>query len=230
VILTTVTKSNLSPAFLRRTLGRWNTALRALAVLIAVTVFAAPILADEALTGDADAGAGKAATCGACHGADGNSVNPQWPSLAGQNASYIAATLKAFQNGSRSDVIMSAQAATLSEQDIVDLAAYFAAQTPARRTANPALAEAGAQLYRGGNLAQEISACMACHGPTGRGNAPAAYPALAGQHAVYTIKQLNDYKSGARKSDGDRQIMRNITARLNQDEIEAVAAYMQGLY
>lgn len=229
MILTTLTKSNRSPAFLRPLSG-WIAALQMLSVLATVTVFAGPILANEALTGDADAGAAKAATCGACHGADGNSVNPQWPSLAGQNASYIAATLQAFKNGSRSDVLMGAQAAALNEQDIVDLAAYFAAQTPARRAADPALAEAGARLYRGGNIEQEISACMACHGPTGRGNAPAAYPALAGQHAVYTTKQLNDYKSGARKSDGDSRIMRNITARLNQDEIEAVAAYMQGLY
>jgi len=201
-----------------------------LSILAAATLFASPLRAEEAVTGDAETGAAKAGTCGACHGVDGNSVNPQWPSLAGQNASYIAATLQAFKDGKRADVLMSAQAAALSEQDIADLAAYFAAQNPARRTADPKFAEAGARLYRGGNIEEEISACMACHGPTGRGNAPAAYPALAGQHAAYTVKQLNDYKSGTRKSDGDSQIMRNITARLNQKEIEAVAAYIQGLY
>ena len=199
-------------------------------MLAAMMFFAAPTLADDAIVGSASAGADKAGTCAACHGMDGNSVNPQWPSLAGQNANYIVATLQAFKEGTRSDVLMGAQAAGLSAQDMADLAAHFAGQTPARRTADPALAEAGARLYRGGDMDAEISACMACHGPTGRGNGPAAYPALAGQHAAYTQKQLNDYKNGTRKSDGDSQIMRNITARLSQDEIEAVAAYMQGLH
>jgi len=230
VILNTATKSNLSPALMLRLFHGWKAALNALSLLAALTFLAAPALADSGLTGDADAGAKKAGTCAACHGMDGNSVNPQWPSLAGQNARYIVATLQAFKDGTRSDVLMGAQAAGLSEQDMADLAAYFAAQTPARRTANPDLAEAGGRLYRGGDMEAEISACIACHGPTGRGNSPAAYPALAGQHAAYTVKQLNDYKSGTRKSDGDSQIMRNITARLSQDEIEAVAAYMQGLH
>lgn len=226
MILKIANKSDFSQAFLPGSFSSWKGALRALSVLAAVTLLAGQTLA----AGDANAGAEKASTCAACHGKDGNSVNPQWPSLAGQNESYLIAALQAFRDGSRSDILMGAQAASLSEQDMADLSAYFAAQTPARRTADPDLAEAGARLYRGGNKEAGISACIACHGPTGQGNAPAAYPALAGQHAAYTTKQLNDYKSGARTSDGDSQIMRNITARLNQDEIEAVAAYMQGLY
>jgi cbb3-type cytochrome c oxidase subunit III len=179
--------------------------------------------------GDASAGAQKSATCAACHGADGNSVNPQWPSLAGQNEAYLGKTLNAFKSGTRTDLLMSAQAAVLSEQDIADLAAYFAAQKPVNRTADPNLVAAGERLYRGGSQEAQISACIACHGPRGRGNAPAAYPALAGQHAVYTAKQLTDYQNGIRTSDGDTQIMRNITARLSKAEIDAVAAYMQGL-
>jgi len=179
--------------------------------------------------GNAEAGAQKAGTCAACHGVDGNSVNPQWPSIAGQNESYIVKTLNAFKSGTRTDLLMSAQAAVLNDQDIADLAAHYAAQKPAQRTANPELAVAGELLYRGGSQTAQISACIACHGPTGRGNGPAAYPAVAGQHAVYTAKQLADYQSGARTSDGDAQIMRNITARLSKDEINAVAAYMQGL-
>ncbi len=179
--------------------------------------------------GDAAAGATKSGTCAACHGMDGNSVNPEWPSIAGQNEAYLVKTLNAFKSGSRTNLLMSAQAAALSEQDIADLAAYFAAQKPARRTADPKLAETGELLYRGGSQEAQISACIACHGPTGRGNGPAAYPAVAGQHAVYTAKQLTDYQNGARTSDGDAQIMRNITARLSKDEINAVAAYMQGL-
>lgn len=179
--------------------------------------------------GDAAAGAQKAATCAACHGIDGNSVNPQWPSLAGQNETYIVNTLNAFKNGTRTDLIMGAQAAALTDQDIADLAAYFASKTPTQRTADPKLAEAGERLYRGGSQEAQISACIACHGPAGRGNGPAGYPAVAGQHAAYTAKQLSDYQSGARTSDGDAQIMRNITTRLSKDEISAVAAYMQGL-
>ena len=201
------------------------------AVLQVLSIFSAmALLSNQALAGDADAGAEKAATCAACHGQDGNSVNPQWPSLAGQNESYLAATLQAFKDGTRSDVLMGSQATALSEQDMADLGAYFSAQTAAKRTADPDLAEIGGRLYRGGNKETEISACIACHGPTGQGNAPAAYPAVAGQHAAYTTKQLNDYRNGTRTSDGESQIMRNITERLSTDEIAAVAAYMQGLH
>ncbi len=199
------------------------------ALVAAVLALAPPAMAEGVTSGDAAAGQQKAATCAACHGMDGNSVNPQWPSLAGQHASYIADTLAAFKAGTRSDVLMNAQAMILPDADLADVAAYFAAQSPTQRTADPALAEAGERIYRGGDMENEVSACMACHGPTGRGNAPAGYPSLTGQHSVYTAKQLNDYKSGARTSDGDQQIMRNIAANLSAEQIEAVAAYIQGL-
>lgn len=179
--------------------------------------------------GDAEAGKQKAATCAACHGMDGNSVNPQWPSLAGQHASYIADTLADFKSGKRSDVLMNAQAMILQDEDVADVAAFFEAQSATQRTADPALAEAGERVYRGGDAESGVSACIACHGPSGRGNAPAGYPSLTGQHAAYTAKQLNDYKSGARTSDGGQQIMRNISAALTQEQIDAVAAYIQGL-
>jgi cytochrome c553 len=160
---------------------------------------------------------------------DGNSVNPQWPSIAGQHASYLTSTLHAFKNGDRKDVLMGSQASILSDQDIADVAAYYSSQTATKRTANPELARTGERIYRGGDKETSVSACIACHGPTGRGNAPAGYPSLTSQHSVYTAKQLNDYKKGARVSDGDTQMMRNITARLSQDQIDAVAAYIQGL-
>lgn len=179
--------------------------------------------------GDAEAGKLKAATCAACHGMDGNSVNPQWPSLAGQHAGYLVETLEAFKSGKRSDVLMNAQAMILQDADLTNVAAYYAAQAPTQRTADPELAEAGERLYRGGDKESSVSACIACHGPSGRGNDPAGYPSLTGQHAVYTAKQLKDYKSGARTSDGDQQIMRNIAANLSEEQIEAVAAYIQGL-
>ena len=182
-----------------------------------------------AQAGDIEAGKQKAVTCAACHGADGNSVNPEWPSIAGQHSSYLVDTLNAFKSGKRNNVLMNAQAMILDDQAIKDVSAYFEAQTPTRRTADPQLAEAGERIYRGGVRESEVSACIACHGPSGRGISTAGYPSLAGQHAVYTAKQLRDYKSGERKSDGDSQMMRNIAAGLTEEQIEAVAAYIQGL-
>lgn len=187
--------------------------------------------------GDAKSGEEKAATCVACHGQQGNSAAPNWPSLAGQNEAYIVDTLKAFQipqeggktvEGGRYDVVMTGQAIPLSEQDMADLGAYFEQQKMAGKVASPDLVGAGESLYRGGNKDAAISACIACHGPSGKGNPPAGYPSLAGQHATYTIKQLKDYRSGNRKSD-DSAIMRSIAERLTDDEINAVASYIQGL-
>jgi len=196
------------------------------------------VMSSSQAAGDADQGASKAATCIACHGVNGNSVNPSWPSLAGQHESYIAATLEAFKQplgsdnqtaeGGRYDVVMSGQTLALNEQDMADLGAYFAAQKMAGKVSDPSLVAAGERLYRGGNKEAGVSACIACHGPSGRGNPPAGYPSVAGQHAVYTAKQLTDYRSAARKSD-DGQIMRSVSERLTDDEIKAVAAYMQGL-
>ncbi len=196
----------------------------------AAIVFAALALLvlDPADAGSAEAGQAKSVTCAACHGADGNSLNPEWPSLAGQHASYIVSSLQAYQSGGRSNVLMSGQAAPLSAEDIADLAAYFSAQLPAPRTADPALVAAGERLYRGGNRDSSVSACIACHGPAGRGNPGAAYPSIAGQHATYTAVQLRAYRAGERASDPN-QIMRNVAARLTDEEIAAVAAYVQGL-
>jgi cytochrome c553 len=197
-----------------------------LAALLAVGLAAsAPGLA----AGDAAAGQAKAVTCSACHGADGNSLNPEWPSLAGQHESYTIKQLQAFKSGARQNVLMSGQAMGLSDQDMADLAAYFASQKPARKTADPALVKTGEQLYRGGNKETGTPACLACHGPDGLGNITAAWPLVSGQHATYTATQLAAYRSGERSTDGDTQIMRNVAARLTDDEIKAVASYIQGL-
>lgn len=186
--------------------------------------------------GDAAAGKSKAVTCSACHGAEGNSVNPAWPNIAGQNANYIVAQLKAFKPGEngepalRSDPLMTSMAMPLSDEDIRDLAVYFeglpAAVNSVANDASVAKAEA---LYRGGNEDNKAAACLACHGPTGRGNPAATYPALNGQHAQYTAKQLRDYAADKRQSDGKTRIMRDIAARLDDKEIEAIASYVQGL-
>jgi cytochrome c553 len=180
--------------------------------------------------GDAQRGKEKSATCTACHGEDGNSINPEWPSIAGQHPKYLTNALLDFKSGQRSNVLMSGQATALDDQAIEDLAAYFATQKSSQRTADPKLVEQGERLYRGGNLDKGLSACTACHGPSGRGNPGAGYPVLAGQHATYTANQLLAYRAGERQTDAEQnQVMRNIAALMSDKEIRAVASYIQGL-
>ncbi|MGB5247310.1 MAG: c-type cytochrome [Woeseia sp.] len=201
-----------------------------LAFLLLTLPLAALASEETLVDGSADAGKAKAITCGACHGGDGNSVNPEWPSLAGQNAKYIVEQLQAFKSGTRVNALMSAQAMMLSDEDMRNLAVYYAVQRAAAKTvADEKLVNKGEALYRAGNKETGVSACLACHGPTGVGNPAVPYPKLRGQYATYTAKQLRDYASGARKSDGSTQIMRNIAARMSESEIVAVAAYIQGL-
>jgi len=198
------------------------------------TVFAlllsAQVTADGLVDGSLEAGKTKALRCGACHGPDGNSVNPQWPSIAGQHAPYIVRQLQAFQNGERTNILMSSQAMTLTEQDIKDIAVFFAAQPAAAKSvADPGLVDKGEALYRGGDKESGAAACLTCHGPTGRGNPAARYPLLRGQHATYIAATLREYATETRKSDGTTRIMRDIAKRLSEDDIVAVAAYVQGL-
>lgn len=183
-----------------------------------------------AAVGSIEAGRAKSATCAACHGVDGNSVTPDWPMLAGQHASYIVNQLRAFKAGERTDVTMKPFADMLSEQDMLDVAAYFAAQTPIPKGADPALVTLGQQIYRGGVPERGVPACIACHGPKGAGNPLAAYPRISFQHAAYTTKQLNAYASGDRRSDVEfDQMMRNVAELLFEDEVRALASYTQGL-
>jgi len=180
--------------------------------------------------GSAEAGQAKAAPCAACHGVDGNSVAPEWPSLAGQHASYIVRQLEAYQSGERQDVLMSAFANTLSAEDMRDLAAYFATLPAVQRGSDPDLVELGQRVYRSGLPDRGVAACIACHGPAGRGNSLATYPVVRGQHATYVVNTLRAYASGDRRSDGTiNQMMRDIAITLREDEIQAVASYMQGL-
>ena len=188
------------------------------------------VLANALVDGSYDDGKTKAVRCFACHGPDGNSVNPQWPSIAGQHAPYIVRQLEAFQNGERTNILMSSQAMTLTDQDIKDVAVFFAAQsTAAKSVADPELVEKGQALYRGGDKESGAAACLTCHGPTGRGNPAARYPMLRGQHATYIAATLREYATGARKSDGAAKMMRDIAKRLSEDDIVAVASYVQGL-
>ena len=198
--------------------------------LAAMALTAEHAQAESLVEGSADAGKAKAITCTACHGAEGNSVNPLWPNIAGQHAAYIAAQLDAFKSGARKDPLMAPQSMMLADTDIANLAVYFESlPAAAMPVADPASVDKGEALYRGGDSGKGIAACMACHGPAGRGNPAANYPALQGQHAAYTEKQLRDYASGSRVSDGKTRIMRDIAARLSDDDIKAIASYVQGL-
>lgn len=205
-----------------------------LAVVSALSAtFALPALA-------ADAAQTATTVCAACHGPDGNSFNGDWPKLAGQHASYTAAQLAAFRcaatgkpdkcvaRASGNSALMTGQAANLTDADIAALADYYAKQTIKPGVASAALAAKGEKLYRGGNPTSSVPACIACHGPDGRGNAAARFPAIGGQHAQYVTTQLKAYRDGSRKGD-QNQMMRNLAANLTDDEIAAVASYVQGL-
>ena len=186
--------------------------------------------ASSLVEGSIEDGKAKSITCAACHGPEGNSANPLWPNIAGQNAPYILAQLKAFKEGARQDPLMTSQAMLLSDEDMADLAVYFESlPAAAQAVKDPGTVGRGEGLYRGGNLETGVAACIACHGPTGDGNPAAKYPALRGQHADYVAKTLRDYASGARTSDGKTQVMRDIAGRLRDDEIAAISSYVQGL-
>ena len=204
--------------------------LVSLFAITGLALAATQVQADSLVNGSIEDGKAKSLTCTACHGPEGNSVSPMWPNIAGQNAPYLLAQLMAFKEGSRKDPLMSAQAMMLSDQDMADLAVYFESLTAAAQSVKDAsTVSRGETLYRGGDTESGVSACLACHGPTGRGNPAAKYPALQGQHADYTAKQLNDYASGARESDGKTRIMRDIAARLSKEDIAALSSYVQGL-
>jgi cytochrome c553 len=198
---------------------------------LAISIVAPAASAQSLVDGDADAGKAKSITCAACHGAEGNSANPLWPNLAGQHAKYIVNQLGAFKEGKRVNALMSSQAMLLSEDDMANLAVYYESLERASQTvADPDLVDKGQALYRAGNAETGVAACIACHGPKGVGNAAAQYPSLSGQHAAYTEKTLKDYRSGERKSVAGNNAMNEIAAKLTDDEIKALASYVQGLH
>jgi len=182
--------------------------------------------------GDAAAGQAKSAVCAACHGADGNSMVPNWPKLAGQHEQYLVRQILLIQSGARMVPEMMAIVPGLSAQDIADLAAYFSSQANAGGVADESRVALGEQIFRAGNAESGVPACMACHGPAGEGNPLAGYPALAGQQAVYTANMLNRFRAGENwgEEDAASQVMNGAAAELTDDEIDAVASYIQGLY
>ncbi|NQV69484.1 MAG: cytochrome c4 [Pseudohongiella sp.] len=178
--------------------------------------------------GDAAAGQAKSALCASCHAADGNSQIATNPKLAGQNASYMVKQLKDFKAGARPGVTMSAMVLSLSEQDMEDIAAWYASQKVTVQGADPAAVELAETLYKAGNKDIAVAACSACHSPSGKGNAQAGFPALSGQHVAYTLLQLKDFRSGVRQNDLSG-MMQTVTERLTDKELEALASYVSGL-
>jgi cytochrome c553 len=178
--------------------------------------------------GSVEEGQAKSATCVACHGANGNSPNPEWPNIAGQHAPYIFKQLQAFKAGERQNPLMTPIAKTLSEDDMADLAVFYSQQTATGLEAPADKVEQGQRLYRGGDEQNQIAACTGCHGPRGKGNPTALYPAIQGQHATYVAAQLRAYRAGTRQTD-QNQIMRDVARTMSDAQIDAVAAYVQGL-
>jgi cbb3-type cytochrome c oxidase subunit III len=198
-------------------------------LLLSLGVSAAAQAANP-IVGDAEAGKAKVAVCGACHGADGNSAAPNFPKLAGQGEKYLLKQLHDVKSGKRQIVEMTGMLTNLSDQDLADIAAYFASQKMSVGAADPAMVERGEALFRGGKLAEGMPACTGCHSPDGAGLAAAGYPKLGGQHAAYVAKQLTDFREGNRTNDGDAMIMRAIAAKLSNKDIEAVSSFIQGLH
>lgn len=185
--------------------------------------------ADVFVDGDVEAGKSKAAACGACHGADGNSTIPANPKLAGQNASYLLSQLEYFKSGERENAIMKGMTAGLSEQDMADISVFYSEQKVKVGAASESLVHNGESIYRGGNPEMGVPACTGCHGPQGEGNPGAQFPALSGQNAAYTEAQLLAYRKEAR-TNPKAGIMIGVARGLSDKDIKAVSDYLQGLY
>lgn len=184
--------------------------------------------------GDAAAGKDQTVVCSACHGADGNSAAGTFPKLAGLGEKYLTKQLMDIRDGARPIPTMVGQLDGKSDQDLADIAAFYDSQTRSGGQTDPALLALGEKVYRGGVAERNVAACAACHSPTGKGNAPAGFPALGGQHAEYIATQLRAYRKGyekaaGRTNDGDSKIMRTTAFGLSDGEIEAVSSYISGL-
>lgn len=179
--------------------------------------------------GDATAGKQKVATCAACHGVDGNSTNAEWPSLAGQHPEYLYEQLVMIKDGSRSAPLMVGQLNTTNDQDLKDIAAYFASLDGKSGEVDADLFEHGQSIFRGGNTESGLPSCASCHGATGAGNPMSKYPSLIGQQPAYVLKSLNDYASGARNANAQQKIMKEVASLMTDAEKEAVASYLRGL-
>lgn len=198
-------------------------------VLAGLSMFAATTALAE---GDPAAGEAKSMVCAACHGTDGNSAVPMWPKIAGQHEQYLVRHINLIRSNDRPVPEMLGIASTLSDQDVLDLSAYYASQTMSPGVADESLVELGEAIYRAGNAESGVPACAACHGPTGAGNPYVGYPWVAGQHATYTASMLNKYRDGTVWGEGDANsaVMVGVAKGLTDEEIAAVSSYIEGLY
>ncbi len=187
-------------------------------------------MSSVAIAGDAAAGKAKSAACGGCHGFDGNSPIATFPKLAGQNEAYIVKQMKDFKaNSTRQNAIMMGMAAPLSDADAADIGAYFQAQSlKAAAAFDESKIVAGREIYKGGDMQKGIPACQACHGPKGSGTAGIGFPQVGGQYVEYTLAQLRAFKDGTRSND-DKELMREIVAKMSDADLVAVANYMASL-
>lgn len=195
---------------------------------ILALLFSSLLCSGSVAAGDAAAGEKLAAPCAACHMADGNSVAPNWPKLAGMSEKYLLKQLQDIKSGARAIPEMTGQLDAMNEQNLADMAAFFASQEMTGSAADPELVELGQAIYRGGIKESQTSACMACHSPTGKGNSLAGYPRLSGQHATYIENQLLKFQTGERDNDAE-SVMRDIAKRMTAAEIKAVSSYAAGL-
>ncbi|MBV7316110.1 cytochrome c [Shewanella sp. NIFS-20-20] len=198
----------------------------ALALSVVATISSSAIA-----EGNVEAGKAKSITCAACHGVDGNSMINMYPKIAQQHATYLQKQLQEFRTAAqtggsngRMDPIMSSMAAALSDEDIMDLSAYYSSQaiTPNDVADIPSLGET---LYNGGDMSRGITACIACHGPEGQGMALAGFPSLAGQHANYIKIQLDKFHDGSRNNDMNG-MMRDVAKKLSPQDIDALSVYI----
>jgi cytochrome c553 len=198
-----------------------------------ILLFICAIASTSLYAGDIELGKSKTAMCVACHGADGNSMNPTWPKLAGQHEDFTSRQLQLFKSGERKGTVMPGMVAGLSEEDMENIGAYYASLKINTGSADESLVVLGKSIYQGGSSEMNIPACMACHGASGRGMPLSGYPALAGQHAAYLQQRLKAYRAGetvANEDDVNGNVMASVAKYLSDEEIEAVSSYLQGLY
>jgi len=196
-----------------------------LIALVAVLSFSSLVQAQ----GNIEAGKAKSVTCVACHGEDGNSPSDLYPKLAGQHATYLVKQLQQFKNGERANAIMMGMAAALSEEDMQDLAAYYASKNTTPVTVAPELASAGQKLYMGGKGNAKMTACSACHGPRGNGLELAKFPKISSQHPAYIKAQLKNFRSKVRANDPNG-MMSDVAAKLTDADIELLSKYIAALH
>ena len=192
-------------------------------------------LPETFISGDASVGAQLVDSCAACHGVDGNSISTDWPKLSGQNQRYLYEQLKYFRDGLRMNALMMSVTPylqTLTDEDLKDIAAFYSKynSTVGQAKNDKEMLELGTQLYRFGNIKKQIPACTSCHAVYGQGNSLAGYPAVAGQQIGYLTSTLKAYRSKERNAGESSLVMQSIASNLTDNEIDALANYMHGLY